>query len=420
MRPDLRDAITSVLLRLKRRFRSFPDRFRRSKLEFDLPRIMDSAKRAAGITELSDFSNIYVEGLTHLTDSLVADQNFDSFGRELVGRQVVGWAGNYAKFERDLQTYPEIRQVAVNRPLFIIGFGRTGSTLLHNLLALDKDARTPRLWELFWSSPPPRQDTFTSDPRIEAAQQFLRFLRLMAPQILDLHPMHSEAPDECHWMMRHSPHMLLRFEAPGYWNWLKSLQVQPLRRLYEHYRLQVQHLQLFCPGQHWLSKSLVHQFFYPVLFDVFPDARVVRLHREPRTCIPSLASLASKLRGIYYRRVDRKQLGQFMIDWFNVGAQRAIEIDARGYHDRFVDVTYENLVADPHRTVQRIYSRLQYPYTPQFDRALQTHLSRTKDGGYRHLYSAADFGLSDSEIVAKTRPYLHWFDANVASAIENG
>ena len=99
--------------------------------------------------------------------------------------------------------HPEIRDVAVPRPLLVAGFGRTGSTLLHNLLALDAVARAPLLWELWTPSPPPRPETRAADPRIGIAQARLDAFTRADPQILDSSD-GGACADECRWMMRHS------------------------------------------------------------------------------------------------------------------------------------------------------------------------------------------------------------------------
>jgi hypothetical protein len=149
--------------------------------------------------------DLEVEGLRCLVSSLQVPGRYDatpcacSSARSSCGSRAT------LAFQRDLAEHPGIREVPVARPLFIVGFGRTGSTLLQNLLALDPEARTPRLWEVLAPSPPPRREDFSADPRIAAAQRRLEVFVRVDPRVQQIHPMAAEAPDECHWMMRHSP-----------------------------------------------------------------------------------------------------------------------------------------------------------------------------------------------------------------------
>lgn len=404
----IKEIAASAVLRTHRRMISLPDYIRRADTQLHLPRLIDEAQSVACISPGGEYAALYFEGLDHLAKSLEDDPGFDGFGRSLIRRQLPGWIAAYLNFEKETRSRPEIAAVPLERPMFVVGFGRTGSTLLHNLLALDQNVRTPRLWELLFPSPAPRPETYGTDPRIETTRRYLKFIGLMAPHVFDIHPMAAQAPDECHWIMRHSPHFLFRFEAPRYWYWLKELPPEKLRALYAHYRLQVQHLQLFYRGKRWVSKSLVHQFFAPVLQDVFPDANLVRLHRDPRKCIPSLASLSSKFRGVYYRKVDRQQLGQFMLEWFKLGSERMIESDDRFGPRRAIDLAYEDLIRDPIASVRRIYAQFGYEYSSQFDEAMSVYVARQPLGRYRHGYSAGSFGLTDAEILARTEAYRDW------------
>src|SRR5262249_4703184 len=149
---------------------------------------------------------------------------------------------------------------------------------------------------------------------------------------------------------------VMLYRVPQYWEWLKQLDIAELRELYAHYKLQIQHLQLFCRGGHWVSKAFTHLHYLPVLFDVFPDAKVVRLHRHPCRAVPSLCSLAASYRAIYSDRVDHAEIGQTILDMFLDGMQRSMAIDRRYPPQHFIDTHYAELVADPIGVVRRIYT----------------------------------------------------------------
>src|SRR6187549_3143238 len=100
--------------------------------------------------------DLEVEGLRCLVGSLQVDGRYDAEALRVIQREIFVWIAGYLEFARDIARHPEIADVPVSRPLFITGFGRTGSTLLLNLLALDPQARAPLLWQLLAPSPPPR------------------------------------------------------------------------------------------------------------------------------------------------------------------------------------------------------------------------------------------------------------------------
>src|ERR1043166_3332304 len=140
---------------------------------------------------------------------------------------------------------------------------------------------------------------------------------IVMPDIHKIHESDAEAPEECQHMMWHGPHHItMGLRSPDYWQWLLQLGPAQLQEIYQVYKVQVQHLQLFHRAEHWVSKSLTHAFFLPVLFRIFPDARIVRLHRDPCQIIPALASLIAHLQIPYTRRVDFEELGQWLVELF--------------------------------------------------------------------------------------------------------
>ncbi|HJZ21041.1 MAG TPA: sulfotransferase, partial [Bradyrhizobium sp.] len=108
---------------------------------------------------------MYVEGLRCLASALQSEARYDEVELRALQREIFVRIVSDLSFSSDLAVYPEIVDVPLRSPLFIAGFGRTGSTLLHHLLALDPGARAPRLWELWTPSPPPRLDSAATDPR---------------------------------------------------------------------------------------------------------------------------------------------------------------------------------------------------------------------------------------------------------------
>jgi hypothetical protein len=347
--------------------------------------------------------------------SLQVDGRYDAKALRVIQREIFLWIVGYLEFARDLERHPEITDVPVSRPLFITGFGRTGSTLLLNLLALDVEARAPLLWQLLAPSPPPRPGDRT-DPRIAAAQRRVDVFTGVDPLVQQIHPMAPEAPDECHWMMRHSPLTVTLYRVPEYWTWLKTLPVGDLRSLYQGYCRQVQQLQLFDRRGHWLSKAFSHLHYMPVLHDVFPDANVVRLHRHPCQAIPSLCSLVSIYRRLTTRQIDANEIGATLLDMFVDGMDRLMRVPDPVAAERAIDISYGELTADPVAgpiaVVRRLYDRFGYAYTPAFEQAMVRSLEAQRAVERpRHDYTIEQFGLSRAHVVERAGDYLCWSEA---------
>ncbi len=362
--------------------------------------------------------DLHFEALRALASSLESAGRYDAAALRLLQREIFARILADLNLDGDLARHPEIVEVPVRRPLLVAGFGRTGSTLLHNLLALDPNARAPLLWELWTPSPPPRPETRDSDPRIEIAQRRLDRFTEADPLIRQIHPMAARAPDECHWMMRLSGLTPMLYQVPEYWDWMKRLSDSELRELYSHYRLQVQHLQLFIRAERWVSKATTHLHFMPVLFDVFPDACIVRLHRDPCHAVPSLCSLVSGYRRLFSPHVDYSEVGATILDMFIDHMRRSMNAPV-GRTQQIIDIRFGELVANPLGTVQRIYAAFGYTYSADFEQRMVRHLEAERaDARPRHVYAPEQFGLSRSEIIERSAEYLAWARARCGDLLE--
>jgi hypothetical protein len=390
-----------------------------AKPELDVDQLLELAQSRTGAVSLSADSDLHFEGLRWLAKPIQRDSYYDDIGRRVANYYIYNWISKYIQFERDLAAFPEIFQVPVPKPMFIVGFGRTGSTFLHYLLARDPQARAPRLWELMEPSPPPRPDSH-DDPRIRRVQMHLWSKSIATPDVHKVHESNDAlAPEECQHMMWHGPHHFsLGLRTPEYSDWLRNLSLAQLHVLYKSYRLQVQHLQLFDRRGHWVSKSLTHAHFYPVLFDVFPDARIVRLHRDPCQIVPALASLIAHLQIPYTRRVDFTELGQQVLDFFLDSMRRTMQIDKAVSPEHFIDVVFDDLIRNPIGVVGEIYAKFGYPYTAQFENEMLGFLQKEPiTRKYKHVYTLEQFGLSRAQVTARSEEYLAWVEQRTGSRL---
>jgi hypothetical protein len=387
--------------------------------ELDVDQLLELAQNRLGPVALSAHSRLHLDGMRSLAESVRQSSHYDDVGRRMANRYVYNWIQRYVQFERDLANFPEISGVPVSKPLFLVGFGRTGSTFLHHLLARDPNARAPRLWELQESSPPPRPETYETDPRIRRLEMQLSFQTVVMPGLGRIHESDARAPEECQNMMWHgAQHVTLGLQSSAYWRWFRNLSSPELHVLYAYYKLQVQHLQLFHRGAHWVSKSLTHAHYFPVLFQIFPDARIVRLHRDPCQIIPALASLIAHLQIPYAPRVDFHQLGKQMLDLFCESVQDMMKIDREVSSEHFIDVLFDDLTKNPMATIQRIYTRFGYPFTPEFDSSLHSHLATgAATRKYKHVYTLEQFGLSRAQVIARSEDYLAWVEQRTGSRL---
>jgi hypothetical protein len=147
----------------------------------------------------------------------------------------------------------------------------------------------------------------------------------------------------------------------------------------------------------------------PVLFDVFPDANVIRLHRHPCDAVPSLCSLVAGYRKLFSPRVDHREIGATILDMFTDGMRRSMAFTPRGDRQQIIDIRYDDLVADPAAVVRRIYTQFGYRFSATFEQDLARVIESERTAvRRRHSYSLEQFGLSRAQVIERSADYLTW------------
>ncbi|MDB5969793.1 MAG: hypothetical protein JWQ90_2243 [Hydrocarboniphaga sp.] len=366
------------------------------------------AERATGLSDWGDYD--FREGLQVLTRSLAQDSQLNTIGRVLLREYLHRTLSNRLLLRRDLLAHPEILDVEVRRPLFIVGLPRTGSTMLQRLLARDPAVRSLQTWEMFHPSPPPEAATYLSDPRIKQTARRLKSLDWMAPDFATAHELVAGEPEECVGLLQATMKTAayeLMARIPSYERWFDQ---QDLRAAYADYRVQLQHLQWRHPKDHWVLKSPFHIYGLEALLDTFPDAVIVQTHRDPAQVMPSLCSLFSVMHTLTSDNAPLQELGPNILSRISGVNDRTIELRERIGDARFADVGYRAMVADPLKAIGEIYERFGYGFTPQAQQAMLSWKDANpqhKRG--RHQYTLEQFGLTEAAVDRQFARYRERF-----------
>jgi Sulfotransferase family len=282
-------------------------------------------------------------------------------------------------------------------PVFVVGTGRSGTSILHELLALDATSRVPLTWELLHPAE-------AIGPRPEIARQagadVHAFWADLQPAYASMHHNDGDEPNECIFatMLEFlSDQWGGTYEVPTYSAYLVAAdQIEA----YRYHRKVLQTLQRRDRRARWVLKAPSHLAQLRTLFVVYPDARVVQIHRDPLKAVPSTISLMGTIRSMRGEDVDVDTL----TPWISRGYALMLEdtMDARASGDlpdaQFVDVRYSELMTEPTAVIRNVYAQLGIPYAPQLDGAITDHLGTRPRGAHGiHQYSLADTGL-DPEV----------------------
>ena len=326
-------------------------------------------------------------------------------------------------FEQQFASHPEILETPITGPVFVVGFPRSGTTLLQQLLTLHPGCRWLRRWELDLPFPARQADWGTSADRRRA--RFDSWLERAAEHPTDLNPMHpDDSPEECWsclWADFFAHELFVVFGYHGYLRWWRGLPDAARDGAYCLFRKQLQFLIRVEPGCHWVLKSPSHMINIDAILNIFPDARIIQLHRDPRQVVPSFSSLAAYLQYGLTSNWDAETIGQQVLELLGEWAGKNVALRQGLKPDNFYDVQYEHLIKSPLDVVRSIYDRFGMEYPAEMEHRMTTWLAR-KHGRHRpvHKYKSADFGLEPASIASRFSEYLVRYRVASGAAVESG
>lgn len=318
------------------------------------------------------------------------------------------------RLSADRQRIPAIAQEKIERPIFVIGFARTGTTLIHSLLAEDPGARAPLWWHTHAPSPPPGEVPVMAE-RIERTARELDELLDLAPGLLTLHPYWDKGalcPIECEEIFTldfQNAYPTLLYKLPAL---AMILDASNIADAYRFHREFLQHLQWNQSPRHWVVKGIYHQFALDALFDAYPDALCIWPHRDPVQVHPSTLAITAVLYGgITNWQMDFKALGPAFMQ--SIAASVAETMENPLINDpRIFHVDFHDLTRDPVDVIRRAYGHWNLDYTSQFQTRMQAWLADPGNASNRYGrydYAMEPFGLSHDMVESAFEGYSRRF-----------
>jgi hypothetical protein len=377
--------------------------------------LIAAARRATG---LHDFGATFRDAATRepmrrLLRALEQEAGLHPLGRAMLRANLVRALVNRLRLEQARDLHPEIDALPVTAPIFIVGLQRTGTTLLHRLLACEPRLRPLLSWEAlnpapFPSSPRQRRPT-GRDPRMRLAELAERGLRYLAPEFFAIHPVEAHAPEEDVLLLDMtfvSPTADVTLHVPSYSAWFEQVDQRAAYRYLER----VLKLLLWQRPGRYLGKTPHHLEHLDALLEVFPDARVIQTHRDPLRVVASFCSMISHGRGVFSDHVDPRVVGEQLGRKAVRAVTRSMEARERLGADRFLDVAYADLVVDPLKQVRRIYDFAGLSLSSETEAAMHSWIGgNPQDKHGRHRYRLEDFGIEHDRLEEQLDPYCRRF-----------
>jgi hypothetical protein len=366
---------------------------------------------ASGLTGLDDFGNdSFREGLAIYCESISAEAQLSALGGVAVRGTIVASLANRLRVVDWANGHAQVATEDIDAPTVVIGMFRAGTTLLSHLLDLDGDNRTLLRWEAGDSVPPPTPADHRSGPRVDAAREQGDMLEQLNPKMAAVHHEEADGPTECIAVMSQD-FKSLSWEAianvPAYGRWLLATDQ---RSAYEYHRLTLQVLQSGGVRGRWTLKSPHHAIALDALSAVYPNARLIVLHRDPVVLCASVCSLIRTLSGTF---TDVDHTAYITEHWTAMLEESIRRIDAfRSVHTEWpiLDIQYADLVQHPLETVASLYSSLGLTLDEQAAAAISAYVDAHPKGRFgAHEYDLADLGLNGAHLADRFAGYTEYY-----------
>jgi hypothetical protein len=349
----------------------------------------------------------FVLPLQRLIASCNAEGDLNGLGRHAVKFEIRRSLHNLLEFERRERENPALLARPIERPIFITGMPRSGSTFLHRLLVRDPAVAAPLSWRLVHPHPSAAGRLGEAFDRAKVQAQFY-LMRLLAPELNSLHEVAAGEPEECTDITA-QVFQSLRYDSvyrvPSYQSWLQH---HGHVDAYRFHRRFLQHLDAQAPGRRWILKSPDHVFALDDIKVVYPDAQWVFIHRDPVAVLASVARLTEVLRRPFARGVDLKEIGQQVCASWLDGAQRMMR--AAASPNSILQLHYREIISDPEKTVDRLFRHTGHASSRDASQRMRKWLgSRTNRRHRQRRYDLASFGLDGEVLREQFKPYTDMF-----------
>lgn len=368
----------------------------------DADGLIATAKQRTGLdTDLAAISG----PLTALLAACAAEAELSLIGRLTVQWDAMRLLRNLLRLAAVEAENPAIRDEPIERPIFITGMPRSGTTFLHKLLTLDQASQAPRIWQTM--DPYPRSEPAT----VRTADRQLATFAWMAPGFRSLHPVNATSPQECSEITAHV-FASLRFDTtyrvPSYRAWLDAHGHLEAYRFHKRF---LQHLQHRHGRRRWVLKCPDHVFALDAIRAVYPDAQIVFVHRDPMKVLASLMTLTEVLRSPFTRRIDRVEIGREEgARWHDGAARMVAAVGARASGPAILNIRHTDLVRDPLAAVHGLYAHFGLELSADTIGGIRRATAAEPNGGYgvnRHKF--ATYGLDPDAELARFAQYMACF-----------
>ncbi|MDK2755201.1 MAG: sulfotransferase [Blastomonas fulva] len=350
-------------------------------------------------------SDSWKEGLEILLHDHTRQDRLTERGEMIVRNRYVETLAARMQVDEYIRRNPAVLDQPIDRPVFILGMPRTGTTMLSYMLDADPANRSMLRWEAYNAAPPAAPGALKADPRCLAEVARDENMLKMAPKVAAAHFEPGDGPTECvHLIAQDFRSLMLAVTTtvPTYHDWLMFTD---MTTAFEHRKRVLQILQSTNPGR-WVLKMPSDSLFIRQLFKTFPDARVIWTHRDPYAVVGSSLGMRGNSRPMFEVDEGAEYMRQYFPLQLALHASRPLEVSAERPDDIY-HCYYDDLVADPLTQLKQIYRWLGDDWTETAEAGMQGWLdSNPQNKRGKHSYSLEEWGLTRKDLEPYFSDYL--------------
>lgn len=370
--------------------------------------LLAAAREITGIPIIDEQA---LEPLSVLVQSVNNEAHLTTSGAKAYEQRLLHHLCNRLRMERDFRAHPEINDADIKAPLIVCGMGRTGSTKTQKLLAATGDFNYLPMWQSWCPctySGEPNEDTAE---RIQIADDYLTFLYSESPDIKLTHYMQVDQPEEESYIMEASLVSLCTYghvRVPSYVGWVLEQGLDYSINYVERTLKYLQWQGLADNNKPWLLKSPLYCGHEAALLKVFPSAKVIMTHRDPRSTIASHISLHEALQVPY---ISARESPQEMLQGLAMSIHNHLDYRQQHGDEHFLDVHYLDVHQAPLQVVDAIYRFYDKPLSEQATQNVATwNTSNPIHQKGKHRYTLDQFGLDEETVTAAYARYMPFLE----------
>ncbi len=234
-----------------------------------------------------------------------------------------------------------------------------------------------------------------------------------------MHPIDADSPQECSEIAAHvfvSSRFDTTYSIPSYRNWLAGVGHLDGYRFHKRF---LQHLQHQEGGAvRWVLKCPDHVLTLSALRTIYPDARIVFVHRDPVHVLLSVTRLTEVLRKPFTRHIDRVAIGRREHEHWHAAALAMMQAaDEEPFGEPIFHIGYQDLVDDPAATVEALYRHFGLTLSAETKSHIAGILEQMPDGGYgRNQFDPDAYGVDFASVRSEFAAYANKFDIALSPA----